>query len=118
MDKGRKRSFPEWFLLFIAVGIMLTSCCSLNIIDKNGCEICGRYIPEGRPTDFLDINEDGTFKHQSTEDWGALCVQFGDWELSGEVLVLIWPDCGYMVELSVQGNTVTYFADDKSVVSQ
>jgi hypothetical protein len=116
MDKGRKRSFPTGLLLIIVVSVVLISCCGLSDIDQSDCSICGRYVPEGRPTDFLDINEDGTFKHQSTEDWGTLCVQFGDWEFSGEVLVLRWPNCGYKVELSVQGNIITYFADDKNVV--
>lgn len=114
MNKQLKRPLLIWLAITMVLSSMLVGGCNSEDDSKIVCGVCGKYVRQDNPEVYLLINSDTTFVHKSPEPWGVTCMLTGNWELEGDTLLLVWPDCNYRVELQVEGNTIIYMADDES----
>lgn len=104
------------FVIAMLLSAVFASGCKVVDEYETECGICGRYARQENPSIYLIINSDGTFIHKSPEPWGVTCMLTGNWIFESNTVLLLWPGCDYRVELSLQGNTIIYEADDGSFV--
>ena len=116
MKKSLRRLVLVGLVAAMVVNAVVAGGCNSVDEDETECGICGKYVRQENPEIYLIINSDATFIHKSPEPWGVTCMLTGNWIVEGNTVLLLWPSCGYRVELSLQGNTIIYEADDGSFV--
>jgi hypothetical protein len=65
------------------------------------CEVCGTYVNQEKPSDFLELEADGTFYN---EEGGIGFI--GTWEVEGNTITLQLEDLPFATRVTVQGNTI------------
>lgn len=91
-----KRALPILMLIVIFLSTLAVGC-------GGKAAICGKYVNEDDPREYLIIKDDGTFILKEFE-FGEPMTLTGDWHLEGDTLILSW--MGFGVEGEVRGNKI------------
>jgi hypothetical protein len=92
----------------IVLGIVLILLSSIAVSCGGKLGICGKYVNEENPEEYLVLEKDGTFILRQYE-FGLLRGKTletykGEWDLVDDTLILSW--MGFAVECEVRGNKI------------
>lgn len=95
---SKRPATVSMLFLLVLCGICLIGCaCSGTAV----CSVCGIYVNQENPSDFLELKADGTFYNEE----GGIGFS-GTWEIEGDTITLSLEGLPFATRVTVQGNTI------------